>query len=64
MEKVLEQDMEKYLLMLVELGAKLSKDFDINRLKETPRTNETEPNHTQDTNQVVALTAQMQILQQ
>lgn len=38
------------------------KDFDINRLKETPRTIETEQH--KDTDQVVSLTAQMQSLQQ
>lgn len=54
--------MEKYLLMLEELGTKLPKDFDMNRLKETPRTNEIEPPNTQDIDQVVALTIQIQTL--
>ena len=60
MEKMLEQDMEKYLLLLADKGAKLPKDFDVNQLKETttPRTTSVE-----NPNQIDALTKQIQQLQ-
>ena len=53
MEKMLEQDMEKYLLLLADKGAKLPKDFDVNQLKETATPNSTS---IENPNQIDALT--------
>lgn len=61
MEKVLEKYGERFLLMLVEPGENLPKDFDVNRLKEAPKRDENKP---QNIDQVAALTHQMQNFQQ